>query len=473
MSGRRWSAQIVVIAVVLGGLSSALPARSAGLPPSLRLLRSTREITVERWPGEKALFDLGTYVASVGGGFEVHARRTELGVRGRQVRRGADGSIATVRRLRPSMLAFTKGLRGFFDLTIRDASGAVVRRASRPFCPGGQTRARLSASGPDRGRYPQTNCHASEVTRAVVWGLDRGWAVAAPEYAARVPDGTYTIQLAIAPQYVDLFDIPASDARTSVRVTVRTLDDSCADCERAPDDTHGHHHAAQVPEVAAAATGLPDLVALPAHNIGTTVPEGTRRDHLVFGATVWNAGPGPLVVEGFRRPGRDVMDAKQFLYDRGRKVGTHAAGTMEYDHRDGHHHWHFQDFATYRLVDRSRQKVVRSGKEAFCLANTDPVDLTVRNANWAPESTDLHSSCGGISAIWVREVLDVGWGDTYFQTLPGQSLDVTGVPNGVYLIEVITNRKGRLREADTSNNRALTKIRLGGERGVRTVKVLS
>jgi hypothetical protein len=114
---------------------------------------------------------------------------------------------------------------------------------------------------------------------------------------------------------------------------------------------------------------------------------------------------------------------------------------------------------------------VRSGKEAFCLANTDPVDYTLPRANWRPGNTSLASSCGQNTAVAVREVLDVGSGDTYSQYLPGQSFDVTDVPNGTYWIEVKANPDGRLAELRSDNNTSLRKVILGGTPGARTLRV--
>jgi hypothetical protein len=187
---------------------------------------------------------------------------------------------------------------------------------------------------------------------------------------------------------------------------------------------------------------------------------------------VWNAGPSPLVVDGFRQPGQDMMDAYQYFYDQaGRQIGHAPTGTLEFDRRDGHDHWHFTDFASYQLLDASRREVVRSQKEAFCLVPTDPIDLTVRNANWKPFTTDLHTACGGETALSIREVLDVGHGDTYQQYLPGQAFDITDLPNGTYYIQVIANPDRRLYESDTRNNASLRKIILGGTPTDRTVTV--
>ncbi|GAA2292285.1 lysyl oxidase family protein [Streptomyces atrovirens] len=218
----------------------------------------------------------------------------------------------------------------------------------------------------------------------------------------------------------------------------------------------------------------PDLRSLPA--FGITVSDGYEevpgKDYLAFSANVWNAGPAKLVVDGFRSPGKEVMDAYQYFYDAdGKQVGYTPTGGMEWDPRPGHEHWHFLDFASYRLLTADRKETVRSGKEAFCLANTDAVDYTVKNADWHPGNTDLSTACGYENSISVREVLDVGSGDTYTQDLPGQSFDITDLPNGTYYIQVLANPENRLKETDHSNNSALREVVLGGEKGARTVTV--
>lgn len=218
----------------------------------------------------------------------------------------------------------------------------------------------------------------------------------------------------------------------------------------------------------------PDLRSLPAY--GIQISDGDQdvkgKDYLAFSANVWNAGPAQLVVDGFRKPGNALMDAYQYFYDAdGKQIGYTPTGTMEWDPRPGHEHWHFTDFASYRLLKADQQEQVRSGKEAFCLANTDAVDYTVKNANWHPDNTDLATACGQENSISVREVLDVGSGDTYTQDLPGQSFDITNLANGTYYIQVLANPENRLKETSLTNNSALRKVVLGGKPGARTVKV--
>jgi hypothetical protein len=118
------------------------------------------------------------------------------------------------------------------------------------------------------------------------------------------------------------------------------------------------------------------------------------------------------------------------------------------------------------------QQVVVSNKQAFCLAPTDAIDLTVPGADWKPGDDGLGTACGSYDpdAQWTRETLQAGWGDTYYQ-VTGTSLNVTGLPNGIYYLAVKANPKGLLYETDKSNNLELRKIRLGGTPGDRTIRV--
>ena len=214
---------------------------------------------------------------------------------------------------------------------------------------------------------------------------------------------------------------------------------------------------------------LPDLVALPAW--GIAIDHENSHDYVDFSATVWNAGPAPLIVEGYRRGNKKVMNAWQYFFRDGKVAGRARVGTLMYDKRPGHEHWHFQQFAQYALLDASRNHVVVSTKDGFCLAPTDAIDMTVPGADWNPGSTGLATACGDASSVWTREALPAGWGDTYVQTLPGQSLDITNLPNNTYYIQIKANPTGLLYEGNTSNDTQLRQIELGGTPGHRTVTV--
>lgn len=212
---------------------------------------------------------------------------------------------------------------------------------------------------------------------------------------------------------------------------------------------------------------LPDLQTLPAFNMDVS-NRRSGRSRLEFASMVWVAGASPLVVEGFRRPDEEVMDAYQYFYDRDELLARAPVGTLEFDRRDGHRHWHFLQFAAYRMIDADDNEVVRSAKQSFCLTPTDVIDLTVEHAALRESPTELDSACGRQDALWIREVLPLGWGDTYNQ-VAGQAFDITDLPNGRYFVEVEANPLTVLYEENMSNNSVLRAAILGGRPGARTV----
>ena len=235
-----------------------------------------------------------------------------------------------------------------------------------------------------------------------------------------------------------------------------------------PDPAGGIDSLADLPD----GTPTPDLQSLPAFSIQVN-RKGTQ---LQFAANVWNAGNSPLVVDGFRRDGQDVMDAYQYFLDEdGNQVAYQQVGTMIWHPAPSHNHWHFNDFATYELLNADMTRAVRSGKESFCLANTDAVDLTGDGAAWEAYEEDLGSVCGGYEIRSIREVLSAGWGDTYAQYRAGQSFPIKNLADGIYYVRVLANPDNTLIETDTTNNESLRKVHIytnrHGDRKVKVAKV--
>ncbi len=83
---------------------------------------------------------------------------------------------------------------------------------------------------------------------------------------------------------------------------------------------------------------------------------------------------------------------------------------MGFDSQPGHNHWHFEQFAAYRLLGPGGKLVLRSQKTGFCIAPTDAVDLLLPNAVWQPSFIGFSGQCGSPAALWVREMMPVGWG---------------------------------------------------------------
>ncbi|GIJ24618.1 lysyl oxidase family protein [Micromonospora lutea] len=491
-------AALVAGALVLGtGAGTAAPVATP--QAQARFTAASTSVTVERWGEEGVYLELGTHLVAGKDPLEFRAKRSAYSkpIDAFQVIRSAGGKQRAV-PLPAGMVKDFTGLSDFTHLELTDSAGRTVLERDENFCPNDWDSTRTRVDAPDSTPYP-TGCERNPFVLGGVWGIQAGWSASTSNWWSSGPvdlaDGSYTATVSINPPYRKLLNIPDSAATLTLAVTVTSVDDEGRGRANAKQGVLGapgnDEHAAHAEKaVGDSAPGLkpgtrptarmqaapsgprPDLRSLPAWEIGVEHDEGTGQDQVTFNATVWNGGTSPLVVDGFRRTDSDLMDAYQYFYDaNGNQVGYTQAGTMEWDPRTGHHHWHFTDFAEYRLLDAARTVAVRSGKEAFCLANTDAVDLTLPNAKWRPTNTDLSTSCGRQTSLAVRQVLDIGGGDTYAQYLPGQSFDITDLPNGTYYIEVAANPAKRLQESNLTNNNSYRRIILGGTPGTRTVTV--
>nr|WP_308128917.1 lysyl oxidase family protein [Actinoplanes polyasparticus] len=460
-------------------------ADAAATPPGARLMAAGKNITAERYDAGNQYavsLDLGLNVVAGQEAIEVRAKRKSY----------ADPIVADViskkgnKRLPAGTVTDMSGLKRFSTVTVKDAKGKVIRLYTTNFCPNTYDSVRTRPEAPAQTPYPMNCGGENPFTLGSVWGIQAGWAASTEDAPPTgkpfdLPVGKYTVGVTVNEAYRKAFDIATKDASVSLNLTVKKGEYG----EKALAGDHDHHGpqvsdyrpeyrvAAKRPAAAKApATGpKPDLRSLPAWGISIT-PGAKNKWHVNFGATVWNAGTSPLLVDGFRRSGAGLMDAYQYFFDaQGNQVGAVPAGTMEWDARAGHEHWHFTDFAQYNLLRADKKLAVRSGKEAFCLANTDQVDYTIPLAKWRPLNTDLETSCGEKDSVGVREVLDIGNGDTYTQDRPGQSFDITGLPNGTYYIEVKANPAGKLSESSATNNTSLRKIVLGGTAKKRTLSV--
>jgi hypothetical protein len=182
-----------------------------------------------------------------------------------------------------------------------------------------------------------------------------------------------------------------------------------------------------------------------------------QRDHrllLVFASAVDNLGPGELVVEGRRVGG--VMRAWQVVGRR--RYALHVP--LRYVQSETHEHWHLPGFERYELRHaRDYALAGRDRKTGFCLRD----DYETRPLNHKPVWT---GECGRRrpGALTVREGISPGFGDDYVPEKEGQSIDVTGVPAGRYVLVHWVNPDRVLRERSYANNAASVLIELHGRR---------
>jgi hypothetical protein len=501
---------LALAALVAGLLSLAVPAAHSAddrtaVPagtPKLKLIAAQKTIEVGKYGKGPVYFDPGIWVASLGGAFQLNVKRanyaTPLTIR--QVIKNSAG-VTTRVRLLPGRLINDQwnGLSHFVKVTVW-RKGKAVGNISVTFCPDEDSLSRATPNSPTNDGYPQ-QCSAGNIfgfgggdpfSLGEVWGITRGWAAdpTSDEISHKLAYGTYRVTESINPVYRHLFGVPRSDSTATI--TMKVVKEqiccnplNCCDTAKAPAHfvlmrTRQRGEASppatmRLPRLPATRTlrkppldALPDLIPLPSWGISVQNQKKPRESYLDFGATVWIGGHSELDVEGFRSNGSDLMKAYQYFWLHGHLIGKMRVGTMGFS---GYNSWHFQQFAQYKLLNAKKKVVVRSQKIGFCIAPTDGIDMVLRGATWVPSYTGLAGNCGSQTALWVQELLPLGWGDTYFQTVPYQSFAISHIPNGTYYIEIIANPEHLLHEVTTTNDVSLRRVILGGTPGHRTVLV--
>jgi hypothetical protein len=486
MKSPRWRLRYAVIAVAGCTVAATAPfgamAAQAGAPgPSVHLIAAQNTVTVQRF-GHRVFLDPGIYVESLGSQLQFNVQRASYAkpITISQVIH-LPGGGTEVRPLSASLLDGFNGLKDFIRVTVTNSKGKVVGRQRVPFCPDVFDPQRGSPDSPATSPYPMLfGCLGNPFQIATVWGVQKGWGVDPFELSGRsyrLRLGTYEVTATVTSKYRSLLNISAADATAHVKAIVVKGTGCCG-----PARHEGHGNSGTLPRLPKTRTlknpprdVLPDLTPAPSWGINVSRIKKTKtrpeRDELDFGATVWIGGGGPLDVEGFRSNGSPVMKAYQYFFRNGHVVGRLRAGTMGFDTRKGHNHWHFEQFARYQLLNSAKTVALRSHKQGFCIAPTDNMNLLLPHAVWNPLFTGFGGECGSPTALWVQEQLPIGWGDTYFQDVAGQDFNITHLPNGTYYIEVIANPKRVLHESNTGNDASLRKVILGGTRGHRTVRV--
>lgn len=483
----RWTA-VAAAGLTAAAMSGAGPGAAAGAAaasgPQVKLIVAQKSLTVPRY-GRQVYLDPGIWVASLGSAFQLDLQRADYStpMTITQVVHVPGGGTQQIPWPSSVVGTIPSALKKFVHLTVTNSGGKVVATENMGFCPDTYDPERATTDSPATSPYPQ-ECVGDPFPKSLVWGIARGWAADPAEQTFRpmkLALGHYTVTETIMPTYAQLLNISAADATASVKVTVVKGSGCCgvaagaAHRPRSRPQNRPLRSNPAVPDLASPpASSLPDLVPLPSWGIRVAHIRKTKTqrasDQLDFGATV-SVSNAPLDVEGFRSDGSPVMKAYQYFWQNGHIIGRTRAGTMGFDSKKGHDHWHFEQFAKYQLLNSSQQLAVRSHKVGFCIAPTDPVDLAEPTAVWQPSFLGFGGQCGSPTALWVQEMMPTGWGDTYFQSVAGQSFDITRVPNGTYYIAVIANPEKVLHETDTSNDVSLRKVILGGSWGHRTVRV--
>lgn len=189
---------------------------------------------------------------------------------------------------------------------------------------------------------------------------------------------------------------------------------------------------------------LPNLVALPASEISVfKYPAPSEKVELRFASTSWNTGAGPFELRAGASQTAGTFDAKQIIYDVNGGFREVVVGT--FDLNDGHQHIHFDGYANYILRRPSTNQQRNSQKTSFCIMDTSKVDGRLPGAPKKP----VYTVCG-----FEMQGMSIGWGDRYGPALPGQAIDLTNLPDGLYELTLIFNPQNRIVESNIADNAA-------------------
>jgi Lysyl oxidase len=135
---------------------------------------------------------------------------------------------------------------------------------------------------------------------------------------------------------------------------------------------------------------------------GAVGGSGYRRI-LRFDTVVMNAGDGDLVVGDRSDPNNPYHEF--------------------FEYSPCHDHYHIHGFSTYSLLNASDLSLVVAGhKQGFCFEDSFKYD--------GGKSNGYTCDNQGITS---------GWGDWYYKQLGGQWIDITGIPEGDYVVRVTIN----------------------------------
>jgi hypothetical protein len=125
---------------------------------------------------------------------------------------------------------------------------------------------------------------------------------------------------------------------------------------------------------------------------------------LRFDTVIMNRGDGDLVVGDRSDPENPY--GEHFVF--------HAC----------HGHYHINNFSIYELLTLDGSAVVAGSKLGFCFEDSFKYEGGGKSNGY-----DCHDN--GITS---------GWGDWYYKQLVGQWIDITGVPEGDYIVRVTINQ---------------------------------
>jgi hypothetical protein len=197
---------------------------------------------------------------------------------------------------------------------------------------------------------------------------------------------------------------------------------------------------------------LPDLRTLPPYDLRLEIDQHNGIRLLRFANTIWNSGSGALELHGERPRGAENVNVSQLIEREDDSEFYYDAGQFHYHIEHGH--WHWENFSLYQVWTvapdgRLLNLVAYADKVGYCLFDVS----RYRGLLAANLDTPLYREY--LTCNPVRQGLSVGWTDTYRAHLPGQYVDVSQLPNGMYALRSVVDPGGLILEENYSNNSAV------------------
>jgi len=215
----------------------------------------------------------------------------------------------------------------------------------------------------------------------------------------------------------------------------------------------------------------PDLRMGPLEDItvGLT-PEGTIS--VRFPATIVNIGDGDFLVRATRpHPFSNEWEVRQRIADADALFSQRETPATLAWGGDGHNHWHVQHVEAHRVETLDGEVLGEVVKGGFCFFDTD---LLHDELSGSPDHAVYSAvGCGGQLDLGAHMGLSVGWGDLYPAQMLDQTVKVSELPDGNYVVRMIADPFDWFVEGDETNNDVATEISVGtGVDGARTVEIV-
>ena len=209
---------------------------------------------------------------------------------------------------------------------------------------------------------------------------------------------------------------------------------------------------------------FPDLQTLPPFDLRLIRNPEAGRTWIRFSNSIVNRGLGALELAGKRDNQTGDILVDQNIYYGIDQFVRNSLGSFEFE--DTHNHWHFDGFSLYEVwsvnpAGEMQELMASSGKVSYCVRDNDPAGPAAASQPGAgepqpgePDTQNAPEKPRYLACGYTLQGLSAGWVDTYKHNTPGQFVDISGLPDGEYLLVSTVDPDDLLLETDETNNAA-------------------